>query len=97
MFLGKVDIDIWNSLKNTGELTEQKIKVLKLAGVKPYEISHIKNGTTNKIAKKRLKLINELLKAKVIKPELFEPLNSDNKKIFSRCKLVLLKPIEFNR
>lgn len=48
---------------------------MKRYGIKPYEISHIKNGTMKKIGKKRRKQIEILLGADIVKGSDIVPLS----------------------
>lgn len=79
--------------KTSVEITEEQIEVLKQCGVKPYEISHLKNGTTGKIGKDRMKTINRILNAKILDAENWLPFSGD-KVIKGK---VLIEPITFER
>lgn len=78
---------------NSVEITEEQIEILKQCGVKPYEISHLKNGTTNKIGKDRMKSINRILNAKVLDAGQWYPFSGGN----SYKGKVLIEPITFER
>jgi hypothetical protein len=75
------------------EITEEQIEILKECGVKPYEISHLKNGTTNKIGKERMKSINRILNAKILDAENWVPFKGD--KIINGK--ILIEPVTFER
>lgn len=77
-------------------LTDERIELLKLYGVKPHEISHLKTGTTNKIGKDRMKGITTLLNAEIIDAEKFVPFDPGKKKYFTTGKIFVL-PFRFER
>jgi len=78
-------------------LSDERIELLKEYGVKPYEISHLKNGTKKKIGKARMKIINRLLNARIVDAGSFVPFDDKYKKYFAGNMKMLVEPITFER
>lgn len=78
-------------------LTDELIEALQVYGVKPYEISHLKKGTINKIGKDRLKTITALLNAKLVDADLFVPFDKKKEKAFTGVKKIFVLPVTFER
>ena len=79
------------------DLTDELIEALLSYGVKPYEISHLKKGTTNKIGRDRMKKIKALSESELIDADKFVPFNPENKKHFAGMKKIFVQPIKFER
>lgn len=78
-------------------LTDERIEMLKIYGVKPHEISHLKTGTTNKIGRETMKRITTLLNAEIIDAGKFVPFDAEKKKYFDRAGKIFVLPFRFER
>ncbi|KKP28321.1 MAG: hypothetical protein UR18_C0006G0033 [Candidatus Nomurabacteria bacterium GW2011_GWE2_31_40] len=78
-------------------LTDELIEALQNYGVKPYEISHLKKGSTNKIGRDRMKKITALLNATLVNADQFVPFDETKKKEFAGIKKIFVLPVNFEK
>ena len=78
-------------------LTDELIEALLFYGVKPFEISHLKKGTIERIGKNRMKEINKLLNAELFESKEFVPFDESKKELFSGNNKIFVQKIRFER